>query len=350
MHASAAIGNEAEIRARGEQIYKESCLSCHGVGGVGVKDHYADALVGDSTVGELTKLVAETMPEENPESCVGDDAAAVASYIHHSFYSEAAQVRNRPPRIRLARLTGEQLRQSLAGIYAAFGDNPWLEDKYGAQGLYFDGTRWKDDKRKIKRIDPVVDFDFGDKGPGKGVNPKEFYIQWSGSIKPDRSGKYEIVVRSTCSFVMDFGRDKRELINNHVQSEGRTEFRRTVYLTGHRPLMFKIDFYQRKRKTKQPPASLSLSWVPPGGVEEIIPQRNLLPTGIQQHFRCKQNCHQTIAAMVTNAAPTSIDNGTIQPPKPPSSSPSVQSMNYGPTTNFGTEKTTTTTAPGCEIF
>ena len=278
MHASAAIGNEAEIRARGQQIYKESCLSCHGVGGVGVKDHYADALVGDSTVGELTKLVAETMPEENPESCVGDDAAAVASYIHHSFYSEAAQVRNRPPRIRLARLTGEQLRQSLAGIYAAFGDNPWLEDKYGAQGLYFDGTRWKDDKRKIKRIDPVVDFDFGDKGPGKGVNPKEFFIQWSGSIKPDRSGKYEIVVRSTCSFVMDFGRDKRELINNHVQSEGRTEFRRTVYLTGHRPLMFKIDFYQRKRKTKQPPASLSLSWVPPGGVEEIIPQRNLLPS------------------------------------------------------------------------
>ena len=264
------------IRRRGEQIYRKSCLECHGDQGAGNDEHYADPLIGDASIGELSTLIAETMPEEDPDICVGEDAAAVAAFIHHSFYSEAAQVRNRPPRTRLSRLTGEQLRQSLAGVYGAFSDAPWIEDKPGLNGIYFNDDNWKDKKKKIERVDPVLDFNFGKEGPGHGIDPKEFYIHWSGSLKVVESGRYEIIVRSTCAFTMDFGRDGRELFNNHVQSEGHTEFRKSLHLTGGRGYMFKIDFFQRKRKTEQPPAQVSLSWIPPGGVEEIIPQENLL--------------------------------------------------------------------------
>ena len=117
-----------ELRQRGEQIYRKSCLGCHGENGVGVEDHYADPLVGDASIEKLANQINETMPEEDPESCVGEDAVAVATYVHQAFYSEAAQARNRPPRIRLARLTGEQLRSSLADLYASF-DFPSFIDK-----------------------------------------------------------------------------------------------------------------------------------------------------------------------------------------------------------------------------
>ncbi len=84
------------------------------------------------------------------------------------------------------------------------------------------------------------------------------------------------MVRSTCSFVFEFGKIGRDFIDNHVQSGDKTEFRKSVVLTAGRVYPFKIDFIQRKRKTELPPASFSLSWIPPNGVEEVIPTRNLV--------------------------------------------------------------------------
>ncbi len=272
------------MRKRGEEIYRQACLDCHGENGEGVEDQYADPLVGDLTVGGLSELIAETMPEGDPEDCVGEDAEAVAHYVHYNFYSDAAQVRNRPPRVSLARLTGEQLRQSLADLYGHFEGDAWVEDKTGVEADYFDGSRWSKDKLKIERIDPVIDFDFGKESPGEGIGAEAFYVLWSGSLRVERSGRYELVLRSTLSCMLKFGARDRELVNNHVQSEGKEEFRRSIYLTAGRVYPFTLEFIQRKRKTEQPPARISLSWVPPGGVEEIIPNRNLVPTRMPSTF------------------------------------------------------------------
>ncbi len=283
---SPALAADADqlILDRGEQIYVQSCQSCHGDQGRGVEDHYADPLVGDLTVGGLSELITETMPEEDPELCVGDDAEAVAQYIHHTFYSEAARVRNRPPRVSLARLTGEQLRQSLADLYGHFQGDSWVESRRGVEADYFDGSRWNKDKLRIERVDPVIDFDFGEESPGEGIEAEEFYINWSGSLKVDQSGRYEIILRSSLSCMLKFGAGDRELVNNHVQSEGKEEFRRTLNLTAGRTYPFSLEFIQRKRKTKQPPAKITLSWIPPGGVEEIIPNRFLIPAKLPSTF------------------------------------------------------------------
>lgn len=275
---------EDEILARGEKIYRQACVECHGVSGAGVADSYDDPLHGDATIGELTELISDTMPEEDPESCVAEDAASVATYIHHAFYSEAARIRNRPPRIGVARLTAEQLRQSLADLYGHFQNDSWNEKRGGLQGVYFDGARWKEDKKRIERTDPVLDFDFGNDGPGEGINAKDFYIHWGGSLVANHSGHYEIILRSTCSCKMYFGTTDRVLFNNHVQSEGKTEFRKTMNLTAGRSYPLKIEFFQRKRKTKQPPAKISLSWVPPGGDEALVPSRQLIPTWLPGQF------------------------------------------------------------------
>jgi cytochrome c553 len=103
---AAAADPQASQMERGQKIYAESCVQCHGSEGQGVDQFYAKPLAGDLTVGELAELIADTMPEDEPETCVGEDAEAVAAYLHHTFYSEAAQVRNRPPHAPLSRLTG----------------------------------------------------------------------------------------------------------------------------------------------------------------------------------------------------------------------------------------------------
>lgn len=276
--------SQEELVSRGEAIYRELCASCHGAQGEGVADAYANALVGDATIGELSKIIDETMPEEDPDACVGEDAAAVAAYIHHQFYSEAAQIRNRPPRVSMARLTANQLRQSLADLYGHFNGAASITDARGVKGIYFDGDRWKNENKKIDRVDPVLQFDFGRESPGEGINAESFYIYWEGSLKADVTGRYDIVVRSSCSFRMDLGKLGRSFIDNHVQSGDKTEFRQSVVLTAGRVYPFKIDFIQRKRKTELPPASFSMSWVPPRGVEQIIPTTNLIPTAAPATF------------------------------------------------------------------
>ena len=268
--------NDEELFAKGAAIYRAQCVSCHGEKGEGGTDKYANPLIGDATLSELAKLISETMPEENPDACVGEDADAVAAFVFKEFYGEEAQARNKPPRAALARLTGSQLRQSLADLYSHFRGTPKRNDKRGVRAIYFDGPNWKNEKKKIERIDPVIHFDFGHDSPGEGIDPKAFYIYWEGGILATETGRYEIVVRSTCSFVMDFGKIGRQLINNHVQSGDKTEFRQMVTLTAGRVYPFKIDFIQRERKTEKPPANVSLSWVPPNGSEQLIPTRNLV--------------------------------------------------------------------------
>jgi len=281
--SSTLRGDDPDI-SRGAALYAGKCAVCHGEKGQGGTEQYAEPLSGDASRKELAKLIAETMPEDDPGSCVGQDAEAVAEFVHEQFYGDAAQVRNRPARIGLTRLTALQLRQSLADLYSQFRGTPEATKDRGLSGTYFDGPQWKKDKKKIERVDPTLQFDFGRTAPGEGIDPKSFFINWEGGVLANTTGRYEIIVRSTCSFVMDFGRQERELINNHVQSGDQTEFRRSVVLTAGRVYPLKIDFVQRERKTEQPPASISLSWIPPNGTEQLIPTRNLVTHGATPTF------------------------------------------------------------------
>ncbi|KAA5543225.1 DUF1588 domain-containing protein [Roseiconus nitratireducens] len=282
--APTCAAESADPMARGKAIYVEQCATCHGAEGQGESGAYEAELVGDASVGELAAVIGDTMPEGEPELCVDQDAKAVAQYIHETFYSEAARLRNRPPQQQLSRLTAEQLQQSLADMYEHFFGSAWTEKKRGLSANYFNAGRWDKDKLKVERIDPAVDFDFGREAPVEGVTPDEFYIHWAGSLRVDHTGRYEIVVRSTCSFKLRFGHRDNTLINNHVQSEGKTEFRKALNLIAGRQYPLLIDFTQRKRKTEMPPANISLCWVPPGGVEEVIPPENLVPATMPNTF------------------------------------------------------------------
>src|SRR5262245_36804626 len=85
-----AAGPASAQTLTGEQIFKKTCASCHGANGEGVKGKYEQALAGDKSVAQLSKLIAKTMPEDDPGTCTGEMADKVAEYIFEAFYSKAA--------------------------------------------------------------------------------------------------------------------------------------------------------------------------------------------------------------------------------------------------------------------
>ena len=118
----------------GEEIYKTQCASCHGANGEGSKE-YQRALTGDRSPAQLTRLIERTMPEDDPGTCVGEEARLVAAYIYDGFYSPIARARIKPPRIELARLTVRQYRNALVDLVGSFRDPGDLgRQGPGAQG------------------------------------------------------------------------------------------------------------------------------------------------------------------------------------------------------------------------
>jgi cytochrome c5 len=109
----------------GAQIYQSQCAACHGPQGEGSSKH-PQRLEGDKSVAQLAAQIRKTMPEDKPGTLTADEAAAVARYVHETFYSAIARERNRPARIELARLTVRQYRQVIADLVGSFrGTASW---------------------------------------------------------------------------------------------------------------------------------------------------------------------------------------------------------------------------------
>lgn len=267
--------------AAGKVLFEAACAECHGEHGQGVADAYEEPLQGDMSLAELTQLISDTMPEGDPESCIGEEAEHVAAYVYANYYLKAAAAQ---PKIRLARLTADQLRQSLADLYQRHHDALRYTNEHGLKARYYNRDKKEDGDVHFDRVDAKVNFDFGHDGPGQGINKENFSIRWTGSLKPEETGTYELIVRCENSFLLYFGDYKRELINNYVQSAERTEFRESLFMTAGSIYPLAIELTQRKRKTEQPPVKISLSWKTPRGVEQVIPNRALINLYSQPTF------------------------------------------------------------------
>lgn len=273
----------------GAVIYRERCASCHGATGGGT-DEYPRPLVGDRSVAQLARLISKTMPEDDPGTCVGEQADQVAAYIHESFYSPLAQARNRPARVELSRLTVRQYRNTVADLIGSF--RPKAEqpgDEPGLRGVYYRSRRTNNRDKVFDRIDPEVRFDFGTNGPAPdGFDPKEFAINWEGSVYAPDTGEYEFVVHSDHAMRLWVNDPRKPLIDATVRSGSDTEYRASISLLGGRRVPIRLEFSKakpgvddskdKKEKEKPPtPASVSLSWKAPRKVDEIIPDRRLSP-------------------------------------------------------------------------
>ncbi len=280
----------------GAALYRAHCASCHGDAGEGVPGKYDEPLTGDRSLEALTRKIDRTMPEEDPEICVGEEARQVAAYIYDAFYSPAAQARLRPPEVDLTRLTVPQFRASvadLAGHFRPGSEKDWgrergLRHVYRSPEILSEEERQKlkinDEPRKknvkIEGIAGTVDFQFGAGSPDRErLDPDEFELRFEGSVIAPETGVYEFVVRSENGFRLWINDRVKPLIYAWVSSgpEVREE-RSSLFLLGGRAYPLVLEHFKFREKT----ASLQLLWKPPHGVEEVIPSRHLSPERMKE--------------------------------------------------------------------
>ena len=268
----------AETHSVGKAVYENLCVRCHGPKGEGVADKHNEPLYGDRSLKSLARLIERTMPEEDPDKCVGDDAAKVAEYIFHAFYSPEARARMNPPKIDLARLTVPQYLNSVADLVASFRGTENISEERGLRATYYKTRNFKRDSKVFDRTDPSIAFDFGEGTPSEEIPQEEFSMQWRGSLIVEESGDYEfaIVTQNGARLSLN-GQDR--LIDAWVSSGNEVrEERGTIKLLGGRAYPLELDFFTFKEKT----ASITLKWKPPHKAWEVIPQKHLTPQRVPE--------------------------------------------------------------------
>jgi hypothetical protein len=289
----------------GAAIYAEHCGRCHGPAGEGTPEHPAP-LVGDLSVAQLARYVADTMPEDDPAAVVGDEARHVAEFVHGGFYSAIARDRNRPARAEHTRLTVTQHRNLAADLLLELaGTTPARPRGGGLLGEYFAGRGFDRGQRVFRRTDPGIDFEFGPEPPrfdcslvepeadgsGRSFDSHRFAIRWSGSVFVPEGGDWEFSVRSEQSVRLFVNDLDSPLIDGFVQSGADAECRGRIRLLGGRAYPLVLHFMKANHGVDNPalesphaPAAVRLAWKSPHGAEETIPARWLSPESVPATF------------------------------------------------------------------
>lgn len=282
------------LKATGEGIYKQLCVECHGVTGQGVDGKADDALYGDRTLESLAGRISRTMPEDEEDLCVGEDAEAVAAYIYDAFYSPQARAKLVPPKRDLTRLTVGQYRNSVADVVGHFlrgtfdetGDERGLkmsfrgrhatEKEKGEDGMPKKEGRRHEFMREGVGVmldlavesEATVEFDLKDK----------FSAEWSGSVLAEETGEYEFVLktRNGARLWVNESSDRKPALIDEWVSSGNEERQASakISLIGGRAYPLRVSFFKNPREKH---GTVELLWKAPHRPLERVPVRNLVP-------------------------------------------------------------------------
>lgn len=309
-------------------LYEQKCAACHGTDGQGVAGVYESALAGSRSVEELAQLIERTMPEDAPEDCVGEEAAAIAQYIYEAFYSPEARQRlgiDTPVRLELMRLTVPQFRHSVADLLAHFTPGPAgtrarlaaveggrrprgggrrgqpevvaKAAEPGIRGQYYGSEGMnKANQLALERIDSQIDFDFQAAAPVEGVPAEQFAIVWEGSLSVPETGEYQFRVATPNGARLYVNYDpapgigklrddsgskgQTALIDAWVSSGSLREESARLFLLGGRQYPIRLEFF----KYKEPTASIKLEWKPPHGIWSILDASSLSTEEVSRTF------------------------------------------------------------------
>jgi len=291
---SASAAFAADAAHPGKAVYDKQCLECHGDRGQGVEGRYDEPLIGERTLEALARKIEKTMPEDNEDACVGEDAKAVAEYIYHAFYSPEAQARVNPPARDLARLTAPQYRNSVADLIGRFrmgagfdrplGGEPGLKAIYRGVELPKpgekavdttpkDGIKKKRPNKTIERVEPVISFHWGEGSTvPETLEAEQFESRFEGCVIPRETGVHEFAVKSENGFRLWINDDDEAdaLIDGWVSAGPKVrEEKKSIFLVGGRAYQLLLEHF----KFKEASSSLELWWRPPHGVWELLPAR-----------------------------------------------------------------------------
>lgn len=144
-------------------------------------------------------------------------------------------------------------------VEAAWSPTLALSGGGGLRGKYFRGKKSKETV-EIDRIDPVLDFNWGDKSPGKRIPRDQFRISWEGSLFPPVDGDYVFEAEADDIFTLWLNDDRVLEANNGIATS------KKVTLKAGKKISVRADFLEEWGK-----AHMTLRWKKPNGPVELIP-------------------------------------------------------------------------------
>jgi hypothetical protein len=135
----------------------------------------------------------------------------------------------------------------------------------GLHAEYYNGMNF--DTLKFTRIDPNIDFDWGEGSPGGGITNDHYSIRWTGRIEPRYSGEY--------TFYMTSDNGRRLWINNQLVidkwvNDWDIEYSGTITLTAGQQYDIKVEYFEDYGG-----ANARLRWSSASQPKEIIPKNQL---------------------------------------------------------------------------
>jgi glucose/arabinose dehydrogenase len=140
----------------------------------------------------------------------------------------------------------------------------------GLRGTYYDNIDFTG--ASVVRIDPTVNFDWGNGAPISGIGADTFSVRWTGYVQPRYSETY------TFSITTDDGMRlwvNNQLIIDQFIDQGPTTHTGTIALTAGVPYAIRIDYYENGGG-----AVAQLRWQSAAQPLEVIPTSQIYgPTG-----------------------------------------------------------------------
>ena len=145
----------------------------------------------------------------------------------------------------------------------------------GLFGEYFSTTRMTG--LALTRVDPQVNFTWGQGSPDPGVAENNFSVCWTGFVTPVQGGVYTFYVTADDGirlWVDDV------LLVNQWKAQGATEYSGTATLTAGTPHAIRVEYFESGGD-----ALVKLEWEGPGEVRAAIPSARLTPgTGLNDRL------------------------------------------------------------------
>ncbi|ABN51554.1 MAG TPA: hypothetical protein DEF39_02150 [Hungateiclostridium thermocellum] len=138
----------------------------------------------------------------------------------------------------------------------------------GLRGEYYNNMDFS--RFQFVRIDPCIDFDWGEGTPDQSIGKDTYSVRWTGKVEPRYSETY------TFYTVTDDGVRlwvDGVLLIDKWKSQSATEHSEQIYLEAGKKYDIKMEYYQHVRA-----ASAKLMWSSKSQQKEIIPSSQLYPS------------------------------------------------------------------------
>ncbi len=138
----------------------------------------------------------------------------------------------------------------------------------GLTGEYYDNIDFTN--LKVTRIDPTVNFDFGEGSPDPSIEPDTFSVRWTGQVQPEFSETYTFYTVSDDGVRLTVN---GEVIIDNLTVHPPTEDSGTITLVAGQQYDIKMEFYENAIG-----AVAQLLWSSASQPKQVIPQNRLFPT------------------------------------------------------------------------